>query len=248
MSEKIDNPIIKLDSINSTNNYATNHLAKEGWVEGTIVITDFQFSGKGQSQNSWESEKGKNMLMSMVLYPDDIPAQYQFVVSKVVALGVFEVVSLFVEHVSIKWPNDIYVGDKKIAGILIENAIMGSKLMHSVAGIGLNVNQHIFLSDAPNPVSLSQLKGMEFDRDEVLSLLIQSIGKWYKMLKQKKFSEIDTAYRNRLYRLGVEAKYKDESGNFIGTIVGIDPIGQLMIEKSSGEVRSYFFKEVAFLG
>jgi BirA family transcriptional regulator, biotin operon repressor / biotin---[acetyl-CoA-carboxylase] ligase len=247
MSEKIDYPIIKLDGVDSTNNYATNHLAKEGWEEGTVVVADFQMKGKGQYLNSWESEKGKNLLISIVLYPRFIPIQYQFEVSKVIALGVYEVVSLFVEKVSIKWPNDIYVADKKIAGILIENAIMGSELSYSVAGIGLNVNQHKFLSDAPNPVSLSQLKGIEFDREEILSLLIQSIQKWHEMLKIKKFSEIDTAYLNVLYRLGVEAKFKDDSGIFTGTIVGVDPIGQLMIEKSSGVVRAYHFKEVAFL-
>jgi BirA family transcriptional regulator, biotin operon repressor / biotin---[acetyl-CoA-carboxylase] ligase len=247
MSEKIDNPIIILGSIDSTNNYATNHLAKECWEEGTVVIADVQNKGKGQLQNTWESEKGKNLLISMVLYPRFIPVQNQFEISKVIALGVYEVVSLFVENVTIKWPNDIYVADKKIAGILIENAVMGSEYRYAVAGIGLNVNQQIFLSDAPNPVSLSQLKGIEFDREEILSLLIQSIQKWYKILKMKNYSEIDTAYLNVLYCLGIEAKYKDDNGIFNGTIVGIDPIGQLIIEKSSSEIRSYYFKEVAFL-
>jgi BirA family biotin operon repressor/biotin-[acetyl-CoA-carboxylase] ligase len=150
--------------------------------------------------------------------------------------------------VSIKWPNDIYVSDKKIAGILIENAVMGSEYSYAIAGIGLNVNQQQFLSDAPNPVSLFQLKGFEFDRDEVLSLLIQSIQKWYEMLKMNKFQEVDNAYLNRLYRLGIDARYRDKDGDFTGRINGVNPTGQLVIEKSSGEVRSYSFKEVEFLG
>jgi BirA family transcriptional regulator, biotin operon repressor / biotin---[acetyl-CoA-carboxylase] ligase len=247
MSEKIDNPIIKLESIDSTNNYATNHMSKENWEEGTVVIADIQIKGKGQLQNSWESEKGKNLLISMVLYPRFIMVQNQFEISKVIALGVWEVVSLFVENVSIKWPNDIYVADKKIAGILIENAVMGSEYSYAVAGIGLNVNQQKFLSDAPNPVSLFQLKGIEFDMEEILSLLILSINKWYGILKEKNFTAIDTAYLKVLYRFEVEAKYSDDKGIFTGTIVGVDPIGQLMIEKSTGEIRSYYFKEVAFL-
>jgi BirA family biotin operon repressor/biotin-[acetyl-CoA-carboxylase] ligase len=247
MSEKIDNPIIKLECIDSTNNYATKHLVKEGWAEETVVVADVQLKGKGQLQNTWESEKDKNLLLSIVLYPSFLPVQYQFFISKVVSLGVCEVISLFVENVSVKWPNDIYVGNKKIAGILIENAIMGSEFNHSIAGVGLNVNQQKFLSDAPNPVSLYQLKGIEFDRDEILTLFIHSFHKWYEMLKMKKFSEIDTAYLNVLYRLGVDAKYKDDNGIFTGKIIGVDPIGQLMIEKGSGEVRKYQFKEVIFL-
>jgi BirA family transcriptional regulator, biotin operon repressor / biotin---[acetyl-CoA-carboxylase] ligase len=248
MSEKIENLLIKLDCIDSTNNYATNQLFKQGWEEGTVVVANEQLKGKGQQRNSWESEKGKNLLFSIVLYPRFIPVQNQFIISKVIALGVCEAVSLFVENVSIKWPNDIYVENKKIAGILIENAIMGSELSYSVAGVGLNVNQQKFLSDAPNPVSLSQLKEIEFDREAILSLVLQSINKWYSILKENNFSAIDTAYLNRFYRFGVSSKYEDVNGVFTGTIVGVDPIGQLMIEKGSGEIRSYYFKEVAFLG
>lgn len=247
MSGIIENTLIKFDCVDSTNNYATNHLANEGWIEGTVVLTDFQNKGKGQTSNSWESEKGKNLLFSIVLYPGFIPVHYQFLISKVIAIGVCEVVSLFVEDVSIKWPNDIYVENKKIGGILIENAIMGTEFSYSVAGVGLNVNQQNFLSDAPNPVSLFQLTGIEYDRDEILTLVIQSINKWYEILKRKEFSVIDSAYLKRLYRFGEEAKFKDDSGIFTGRIVGVDPIGQLMIEKGSGEVRAYYFKEVAFL-
>lgn len=247
MSGKNENTLIILDCVDSTNNYATNHLVNEGWIEGTVVLTDFQDKGKGQSSNSWESENGKNLLFSMVLYPSFIPVQYQFLISKVIALGVCEVVSLFAENASIKWPNDIYVGNKKIGGILIENAILGAEFSYSVAGVGLNVNQHKFISDAPNPISLFQLTGIEYDRDEILKMVIQSINKWYEILKRKEFSVIDTAYLKRLYRFGVDAKYEDDSGIFTGRIVGVDQTGQLMIEKGSGEVRAYYFKEVAFL-
>jgi len=248
MAEKNDYIIIKLEIIDSTNNYATKHLVTDGWAEGTVVVANVQLKGKGQHFNTWESDKGKNLLLSIVLYPRFLTVQQQFLISKIISLGVSEVVSFFVGDVSIKWPNDIYVADKKIAGILIENVIMGSEYSYAVAGIGLNVNQQNFLSDAPNAVSLFQLKGIEFNRDEILSMVLKSINKWYEMLKMRRFSEIDAAYLDLLYRQGVEEKYKDDKGDFTGRIIGVDPIGQLVIEKCSGEVRSYNFKEVAFLG
>jgi BirA family biotin operon repressor/biotin-[acetyl-CoA-carboxylase] ligase len=247
MSEKIENTLIKLDCIDSTNNYATNHLIRESWQEGTVVIADDQSKGKGQMQNIWESEKGKNLLVSIVLYPSFIAVRHQFQISKVIALGVYDVVSLFVENVTIKWPNDIYVVDRKIAGILIENAIIGDEFSYSVAGVGLNVNQQDFVSDAPNPVSLFQLRGIEFDREEILLLLLQSVNKWYGLLKEKNFFAIDEAYINLLYRFGTEATFQDKDGIYTGKIIGVNPIGQLMIEKGPGQIREYSFKEVGYL-
>ncbi|HPS13423.1 MAG TPA: biotin--[acetyl-CoA-carboxylase] ligase [Prolixibacteraceae bacterium] len=248
MSDIMESPIVKLDVTNSSNNYAMEHLIKEGWKEGTVVFANFQTKGKGQMKNSWESEPGKNILMSIVLYPNFIPVKQQFLISKVVALGVSDVVSLWAENVSVKWPNDIYVGDKKIAGILIENALLGNEILHTVAGIGLNVNQQTFVSDAPNPVSLGQLTHMEFDREEILQLLIGSIEKWYDRLKAGGQELIDEAFLSRLYRLEVEANFTDESGAFQGKIVGVNSIGQLLIEKKNGSTAAYHFKEVAFVG
>ena len=167
--------------------------------------------------------------------------------SKVIALGVSDVTSLFVDKVSIKWPNDIYVGEKKIAGILIENSIMGSVLGSSIAGIGFNVNQEQFHSDAPNPVSLTQLTGVIYEIDELLGVLLGAIDKWYNLLKEGAIDLIDNVYMERLYQLGTKKKYEDETGIFEGMILGVNEIGQLQIKTTEGEIRTYHFKEVAFI-
>jgi BirA family biotin operon repressor/biotin-[acetyl-CoA-carboxylase] ligase len=247
MSVRFLNPIVKLDVVDSTNNYATARLVREGWVEGTTVLAEEQLLGRGQINNRWESEKGKNLLVSIALFPVNLPVQQQFEISKVVSLAVHDVVSAYVGSVSIKWPNDIYVADQKIAGILIENAIMGSEICWVVAGVGLNINQVEFRSDAPNPVSLSKLTGIEFDRDEILSLLLKAVDKWYRFLKETDFQIIDNAYQNLLYRVGVEAMFNDKTGSFTGTILGVNNIGQLIIKKENGELREYQFKEIKFL-
>lgn len=246
MSVQGFNPIIKLDSIDSTNNYATARLAKENWAEGTTIISSVQSNGKGQTGNSWESEKDKNLLTSVVLYPTFLPIQHQFEISKVVALAVHDVASEFVGNVTIKWPNDIYVGSKKIAGILIENAIMGNEISWVVAGVGLNVNQTKFLSDAPNPVSIAMLTGMEYDLYEVLNKFLKHLHKWYNRLKKEGSSEIDQLYLNKLYRIDETAQYHDSLGSFTGKITGVNPFGHLIIQKENGETCSYGFKEVAF--
>jgi BirA family biotin operon repressor/biotin-[acetyl-CoA-carboxylase] ligase len=241
------NPIIKLDVVDSTNNYATARLVREGWDEGTVVVANEQLQGRGQINNSWESEKGKNLLFSIVLYPNFISIQNQFLISKIIALAVSDILFGLVENVSIKWPNDIYVGEKKIAGILIENAIMGSDICWVVAGVGLNINQAEFRSEAPNPISLSSLTGSAHDLDEILIVLLHNVDRWYKILKDNGIDEVDREYLCRLYRLNEVAKYSDSKGLFSGKIIGVNQYGHLLIQKSEGDICSYSFKEVAFL-
>src|SRR5680860_150521 len=154
--------IIVLKDVESTNNYA-NQLILSNAEEGTVVLAQFQKKGRGQQGNQWESQSGKNLLASIILYPKFLKAGNQFLISKMVSLGLVEYLRHEVRDVSIKWPNDIYIGNKKIAGILIENAIKGRNLFSTVIGVGLNLNQKNFLSDAPNPVSLYQLTGKEYN-------------------------------------------------------------------------------------
>ena len=247
MAEIIGNNILKIVKVDSTNNYASEFLVKKGCSEGSVVFASEQLSGRGQLTNQWESEPFKNILLSIVLYPEFLPIPHQFLLSKVIALGVSDVVSLFVEDVTIKWPNDVYVGHQKIAGILIENSIMGSVIGSSIAGIGLNVNQQTFISDAPNPVSLAKLTGKVYDLEQLLMVLLEAIDKWYVLLKEGKTGLLNQKYLERLYQFGVKARYQDEEGNFEGTILGVNKIGQLQIKPSHGELRTYHFKEVAFL-
>lgn len=247
MSEIIGKKIIKLDEVDSTNNYATKNIENYNWNEGTIVLAGQQLNGRGQMNNSWESEPEKNLLLSIILYPEFLPAHYQFLLSKVIALSVAGVVKKYTENVFVKWPNDIYVGHKKVAGVLIENSIMGMNIGWSVCGVGLNVNQQEFCSGAPNPVSLFQLTNTELELDRVLHLLSKEVDKWYGYLKEGEVGQIDTAYCALMYRYREKALYRDENGIYTGMITGINEIGQLLIKKESGETAIYNFKQVEFL-
>ncbi|MDP4183883.1 MAG: biotin--[acetyl-CoA-carboxylase] ligase [Bacteroidota bacterium] len=241
-------PIIMLGSIDSTNNYANRQIAEHEVVEGTVFLAEYQTTGKGQQYNSWESERGKNLTFSLVLYPDFVEIMKQFMISKVVTLGISDfLIKNGIKEVAIKWPNDIYVGDKKIAGILIENTIQGPVLAASVIGIGLNVNQEIFISPAPNPVSMKMLTGLAYDLEESLDQLLKSIMNWYNVLQSNGQKVIDEAFESRMYRYGTWSGYHCETGYFEGKILGVDEIGRLLIEDRDEKLRTFHFKEVAFI-
>jgi len=144
--------IITVESVASTNSYLKELAHSRTLDEGTVIVTRNQTAGKGQQGNAWESEAGKNITCSILLYPSFLPVQHFFLLSEVISLGVKETLDAYTDGITIKWPNDIYYCERKIAGILIENEITGSNISMSVAGIGVNVNQEQFLSDAPNPV------------------------------------------------------------------------------------------------
>ena len=228
--------IIHIDETDSTNRW----LKENG--EGTMVaVADYQTAGKGCGTNSWESERGKNLTFSMLIHPTDIPASQQFRITEVVSVALCEVLEQYIGDVSIKWPNDIYMGDKKICGVLIENRLQGNVIVDSIIGIGLNVNQTEFVSDAPNPVSLRQLLGREIDREALLHDFLET-------LETVSSSETTySAYRNKLFRLGKQAVFSDETGRFEGTIQDVETDGRLLIKDLAGQARRYAFKEVQFV-
>ncbi len=231
---------------NSTNNYAVTEMLTKRLSEGTVIVADSQIDGKGQGTNKWESEPGKNLTFSIVLYPDFLEVSRQFKLSKAISLGVADFLSRFTDGVTIKWPNDIYIGNRKVAGILIENSIRLNKISTCIAGIGLNVNQQVFVSDAPNPVSLSQITGKDYDLRDILTGVCLNIDARYQMLLSGAFSQSDEDYAGALYLQGIWATYSDEKGEFEGRILGVDQIGRLQIETGSGKVNCYHFKEVEF--
>lgn len=245
--QKTDKNIIFLNVVDSTNNYANQLIVSNAAEEGTVVLAHFQKTGRGQQGNSWESEAGKNLLASLILFPGFLDAGRQFAVSKVVSLALVDVLKNKVEGVSIKWPNDIYVGDKKIAGILIENSIKGQSIDSSVAGIGLNLNQETFVSDAPNPVSLKQLTGQEHNVETVLDELLNAFFARYEKLKQGRFREVDVAYFSELFRAEKWSPFRKDNREFEARIVGIGEYGQLQLEDRSGAVSEFMFKEVEFV-
>ncbi|WP_320054137.1 biotin--[acetyl-CoA-carboxylase] ligase [uncultured Acetobacteroides sp.] len=230
----------------STNTEATLALARKE-PEGATYIVDFQTKGRGQRGNFWESEEGKNLTFSILTYPGFVEVYDHFYLSKVVANGVVQALEQLGVRAKIKWPNDIYVGDLKVAGILIENGLMGNCLSHSIWGIGLNVNQQAFASDAPNPTSMALILGRELGRNEVLQAVLGAIDGWYAKLRNGEKADIDAYYFNALYRSQGVYWFMADGERFRASIKEIQHTGELVLEDERGALRSFAFKEVAFI-
>ena len=164
--EEIAPRIIHVAETVSTNSLIRDLMAMEKLAEGSVAVADFQTAGRGQVGNKWESERGRNLTFSVIVYPEHLPANRQFLISQISALSVKETLDYYVDEVTVKWPNDIYWCDKKICGMLIENELAGNRMFDSIVGIGINLNQWEFRGDAPNPVSLCQIIGREVSREE----------------------------------------------------------------------------------
>ena len=238
---------IYFDRLTSTNSYIAQHLITNDLLEGTIVQTGFQTAGKGQMGNKWESEEGKNLIFSIILYPSMILPSEQFLISMAISLGINDYLSRHTDKCKIKWPNDIYVKDDKIAGILIENSILGNTIENTIAGIGLNINQDRFISDAPNPVSLSLLTGKKFNLNTCLDQLATDLDKRYKQLIAELFTQIRHDYISQLYRLNEWYSFSDQGGVYSGRILSITDYGRLQIERKNGKISEYAFKEIDFI-
>ena len=239
--------IINLDVVDSTNNYFPKALKESKYPEGSIISTSYQNSGKGQGDNTWESEKGKNLLFSLVLYPEFLAIGNNFLLSKVISLGILNYLKSKTEEVKIKWPNDIYINDKKIAGILIENVIKGTSISQCIVGIGLNLNQTQYISDAPNPVSLNQVTGKLYSIEEELIKLRNHIQIFYEKLKAAKYDEINEEYINCLYRFNAFFTYNINNKPFKAKITGVNEFGHLQVTTEDREKMEFEFKEIEFV-
>jgi len=242
--------IIRLEITDSTNRYAAALISEKEINEGTIVLTRCQSAGKGQKDNVWESEGGKNLTFSMILSPVFLPTEKQFYLNKIISLAITDYLKSVINNIQdikIKWPNDVYVADKKIAGILIENFLLGNRNNYSVVGIGLNINQEKFLSDAPNPVSLINITGEVYDTDEVLTNLCNSIDRRYEQLHDGRYAEIDSDYLNTLFRFGEFFLYEINNTKLQARIIGINLFGKLILETQAGEKIECDIHEVVFV-
>ena len=239
------------DSIGSTNTYLRDLKGGDPEYDYEVAVADFQTAGRGQKGNTWESEQGKNLLFSILAHPRNIKVQEQFYISEAIALTVSDSVIAalgpeYSDGVSVKWSNDVYWKDFKMAGILIENTLQGDRILDTVAGVGLDVNQEVFLSDAPNPISLKNITGRDFDRDAILNDIVQRFIGYMERTEQER-PEADRLYRERLYRREGFHKFRDENGIFEARIEGIRPDGCLMLQTLDGEHRVYEFKQVQFV-
>lgn len=229
----------------STNSLALELSHKAGTPEGSVVVTDHQTAGRGQMGNTWNAEPNKNLTFSIILYPSFLPASDQFLLNVVSSLTLKNLLSnVHGLPVKIKWPNDIMVDDKKIAGILIENTLAGNLLKASVIGIGLNINQKEF----PFPTATSLLKSTDrsFDKDEQLRLLLEEFETIYVMLRAGKGEKLRDDYIRSLYWINENHTFQSNSTPFEGVIDGVDDAGRLLVSTQS---KKYAFntKEVRYI-
>ncbi|MCP4553526.1 MAG: biotin--[acetyl-CoA-carboxylase] ligase [Bacteroidetes bacterium] len=240
---------IHFERVKSTNLTAVGLMQSEMLEEGSIITTSFQENGKGQNGNFWESESGKNLLVSVILKPVNLHPAKQFILNKIVSLAIagFVKPTVVKRKVKIKWPNDIYVDSKKIAGILINNTIKGNVFDHSIVGIGININQQEFLSDAPNPVSIRSFVENDLDLNKCLIQLCDALNFWYRKLVRKEYEDIDKSYINSLYRFNEFHPYKINGNIIISKIVGISEYGKLQLETEEQKVYECDLKEVEFV-
>lgn len=228
---------------------STNDVVRDPvYKEADMVIAETQTKGRGQRGNHWESEKGKNLTFSIVLSPAFLAAQSQFMLSETISLALVDTLAHFGVEAQIKWPNDIYVDGRKIAGILIENDIMGDRLSRSIVGIGLNVNQRDFSPELPNPTSMSLVTGTEIDRGAVLKYFYVRLSIRYAALVGEYMSSIQNDYHERLLYFEMPHTFKipDSTTVFTGTIRRVEPSGTLIVEREDGTLKGYLFKEIEF--
>lgn len=244
--------IMHLESTDSTNSYAAELLRKNNLPEGSVINCFNQTNGRGQRGNSWESEPNKNATLSIILYPTFLSADKQFLLTKIISLAVTDLMTEIIKlsdnepQVRIKWPNDIYVNDKKIAGILIENILSGNTIKSTILGIGININQTVFNS-ITNATSLALIAGKTFDLMEIIGKLCEYAEARYLQLKANRLESIDTEYLQRLYQLNEWKNYSSSNEIFEGRIINVSKDGKLKIELKSKIIREFSLKEIKFI-
>ncbi|MCR4604076.1 MAG: biotin--[acetyl-CoA-carboxylase] ligase [Prevotella sp.] len=237
---------VHLTETDSTNSW----LKANGSDSDMVVWADFQTAGRGCGENTWESEDGKNLLFSMLYHPHEMPASEQFIISMANALALRDALSHYSDDITIKWPNDIYWRDKKICGTLIETSLQGGLIKHCIIGTGLNVNQPVFRSNAPNPVSLCHILGREVSREEVMEHVLACTEQQLERLAHGDWEAIRNGYRQHLYRQGESHDFLMEGRRVTCRLIGVTDDGHLQLLPEGMEEeqpRLFAFKEVSFI-
>lgn len=236
--------IHRFDTLSSTNDEAVKPI----YHEGDIIWAEHQSAGRGQRGHTWESRAGENLTFSIIFKPYFLAPQDQFMLLRVIALGMVDALRQYDIKAQIKWTNDIYVEDQKLVGILMEHKLQGSQIGRAIAGIGINVNQTTFNPELPNPTSIRLLKGQQIDREELLQTIAQSLMARYQMLQDGECEKLILDYNALLYRLSEWHTYVRADGEqFEGKILGVAEQGELKIETKRGDIEQFLFKEVFFL-
>jgi BirA family biotin operon repressor/biotin-[acetyl-CoA-carboxylase] ligase len=239
--------IIELEETGSTNAYAGLLLQREQAEEGTVVTARNQTAGRGQGDNTWDSEAGMNLTFTVILYPAFLPPARQFLLNKAVSLGVYDFLHSHTEAVSIKWPNDLYLGGRKAGGILLQHRICGDAIEASLVGIGININQARFHPSLPDPVSLIHLLNREVVLEEALTQVLRFLDIRYRRLKDNPDQPPDDEYNQALMGFGIPRLYRSDNQTFQGIIRGVDAEGRLLVELPEGELQSFSHREIVFL-
>ena len=242
----VGRPTIYFDAIDSTNGYAIELVSNSNPNEGTVIWASHQTHGRGQIGSTWDAEAGKNLLMSVILQPHFLFASQQFVLNIITSLALCAALRELNIEAKIKWPNDIYIEDKKVCGILIQNILFGKKIKYAVVGIGLNVNQSHFDPNLPNPTSLSITTNTSFDITEIKALVCKQLQHYYHRIKVDGYEALAQEYKQNLYLLDTLSGYESADQKFNAVLKGIDATGKLLLEKSNG-ISSYNLRELKFL-
>lgn len=240
--------LITLNEVDSTNTFLKDAVSKSTpLLDGTVILAEKQFAGRGQAENSWQSEPGKNLTFSILLNSFFLPVDRQFELNKAISIALNDVLKKYFLHSAfIKWPNDLYIGNKKIGGMLIENIVQGNKIRHAIIGIGLNVNQEDFPANLKNITSLKQELHQDYNLIGLLGEICSAVEARYLQLKAGSIKKINEEYRNQLYLRDEWASFKFDGRVQNGKIIGITEIGQLILE-TENETRCFNNKEIEFI-
>ncbi len=243
--------IFFLDEVDSTNRYLREYIKEQRPESLFCVVAENQTAGRGQVGNSWHSTKGYSLTFSFYLGCGGLEPRKQYVVSEFAAYGLYKTIKRYLteeqaENLKIKWPNDIYYGDKKLAGMLIEHSITGRKIDHSVVGVGLNLNQEVFPSELPNPISLKQITGKDYTAEEVVARIMKRFGFMKEDFIMQRFGTVHNEYMEALYRRRGFHPYRDKDGDFLARIYDVLANGQLVLERENGQRSHYDIKDVEF--
>lgn len=240
--------IIKLNAIDSTNTFLKNMVSKVVADDFTVVVAKTQTKGRGQMNSEWVVEEGKNLTFSVFSRFIDLGVENHKYLNFSVSLSVFEALKESgVPNLSIKWPNDILSGNKKLGGMLIENTLKGSKIVSSVIGIGINVNQDSFSENLPNASSVKKILGKEFNLETLLESILKKLKDYFTFLEKKEYDLLEEAYLKVLYKKNVPTMFKNSQNIlFMGKIIGVSKSGNLQIELENETIQEFGLKEVSF--
>ena len=242
--------LIRLSTVDSTNRYVRDEAAtlwaKSGFADGLVVVSaEHQTAGRGQRGNTWNSNAGENLLFSILIRPGEaLKVAEQFLLSQTVALALHGAMKSYDIDTRLKWPNDIYVGKRKLAGVLVELDYSGTFVEQAIIGVGINVNQVLFPVMDRIPVSMKMLQGRSFVTDKILETVIDCFERNYTELCKGNTYAITAQYTGLLLGINERRSYIDADGPFEGVIEEVENDGHLLVRRADGAMSRYAFKEI----